>query len=55
MFVTLAILVLAALLPLLAISLVVLWLLDRLLPRVSPDAARWLGITRNGAAALQRE
>jgi len=25
---------------------VVLWLLDLLLPRVSPGVARWLGITR---------
>jgi uncharacterized iron-regulated membrane protein len=37
-------LVLALLLPLLAASLLLLWLLDRLLPRVSPAAAVWLGI-----------
>lgn len=45
-FVTVVMLVLALLLPLLAVSLVVLWLLDKLLPRLSPAAARWLGITR---------
>lgn len=40
------ILVLAALLPLLAASLVVLWVVDLMLPRLSPAAARWLGMTR---------
>jgi uncharacterized iron-regulated membrane protein len=39
-------LVLAALLPLLAASLVVLWLIDLALPRISPAAARWLGLRR---------
>ncbi len=38
--------VLALLLPLLAASLVLLWLVDLLLPRVSPAAAQWLGIAR---------
>jgi uncharacterized iron-regulated membrane protein len=37
-------LVLAALLPMLAASLVALWLLDRTLPRISPAFAAWLGI-----------
>jgi uncharacterized iron-regulated membrane protein len=41
---TVVMLGLAVLLPLLAASLVLLWLVDRLLPRVSPTAARWLGI-----------
>jgi uncharacterized iron-regulated membrane protein len=45
-FVVVAILVLAALLPLLAVSLVVLWLVDLLLPRISPRAAAWLGMER---------
>ncbi|MFO7324548.1 MAG: PepSY domain-containing protein [Pseudomonadota bacterium] len=49
-WITLAMLVLAALLPLLAISLVVLWLVDLVLPRLSPAAARWLGITRAATA-----
>jgi uncharacterized iron-regulated membrane protein len=44
--VAVAILVLAALLPLLAASLVVLWLIDLALPRLSPAAAAWLGMTR---------
>jgi uncharacterized iron-regulated membrane protein len=44
MFVTIAILLLALYLPLLAASLLLLWLFDRLLPRLSPAAARWLGI-----------
>jgi uncharacterized iron-regulated membrane protein len=43
-FVGLAMLLLALYLPLLAASLLLLWLFDRLLPRVSPAAARWLGI-----------
>jgi len=43
--VILAMLMLAAVLPLLAGSLLVLWLFDRLLPRVSPAAAAWLGIS----------
>jgi uncharacterized iron-regulated membrane protein len=37
-------LVLALLLPLLAASLLLLWLIDRFLPRVSPRAATWLGL-----------
>jgi uncharacterized iron-regulated membrane protein len=39
-----ATLLFALLLPLLAASLLLLWLIDRLLPRVSPRAAAWLGI-----------
>lgn len=35
---------LALLLPLLALSLAPLWLTDRLLPRLSPRAAAWLGL-----------
>jgi uncharacterized iron-regulated membrane protein len=46
LFVALAMLSLALLLPLLAASLLLLWLVDRLLPRASPAAAAWLGITR---------
>jgi uncharacterized iron-regulated membrane protein len=42
--IALATLVLALLLPLLAASLLLLWLIDRLLPRVSPRAAAWLGL-----------
>jgi uncharacterized iron-regulated membrane protein len=38
------ILVLAALLPLLAASLLLLWVIDLLLPRLHPAAAAWLGI-----------
>jgi uncharacterized iron-regulated membrane protein len=45
-FVAVAMLALAVVLPLLAASLVLLWLLDRMLPRVSPAAAAWLGIRR---------
>lgn len=37
---------LALVLPLLAASLVVLWLFDLLLPRVSPAAAEWFGLGR---------
>jgi uncharacterized iron-regulated membrane protein len=44
-FVATVILLLALLLPLLAASLVALWLIDALLPRVSPKAAAWLGIS----------
>jgi len=44
LLITVATLLLALLLPLLAASLVLLWLVDRLLPRVSPRAAAWLGI-----------
>ena len=40
------ILALAVVLPLLAASLLLLWLFDRLLPRLSPAAAVWLGIQR---------
>jgi uncharacterized iron-regulated membrane protein len=43
-FVAIAILALAALLPLLAASLLLLWLTDLLLPRISPAAATWLGL-----------
>ena len=43
--VTAAALLLALLLPLLAGSLVLLWLLDLLLPRLWPRAALWLGIS----------
>ena len=40
------VLLLAAFLPLLATSLVLLWIVDRLiLPRL-PRAARWLGVAR---------
>jgi uncharacterized iron-regulated membrane protein len=42
--ITAATLLLALLLPLLAASLLLLWLVDRVLPRVSPRAANWLGI-----------
>jgi uncharacterized iron-regulated membrane protein len=45
LFVAVATLVLALLLPLLAASLLLLWLTDLLLPRVSPKAAAWLGLT----------
>lgn len=43
-FVVIAILLLAAVLPLLAASLVVLWLIDLLLPRISPAASMWMGL-----------
>lgn len=43
-FVLVATLVLALLLPLLAASLLVLWLADLLLPRVAPRMAAWLGL-----------
>jgi uncharacterized iron-regulated membrane protein len=43
-FVLVATLVLALLLPLLAASLLLLWLADLLLPRVAPRAAAWLGL-----------
>ena len=49
-FVAVAMLVLAALLPLLAASLLLLWMIDRVLPRVSPGAAAWLGIRRPAQA-----
>lgn len=42
--VAVATLLLALYLPLLAASLLLLWLVDLLLPRVSPAAANWLGI-----------
>ena len=46
------ILLLAALLPLLAASLILLWLVERLiLPRL-PRAARWLGVAARGPARL---
>jgi uncharacterized iron-regulated membrane protein len=48
--VAVAILVLAALLPLLAASLLLLWMIDRVLPLVSPGAAAWLGIRRTAQA-----
>src|SRR6188768_2142387 len=37
-------LALAVVLPLLAASLVLLWIFERLLPRISPAAAAWLGL-----------
>jgi uncharacterized iron-regulated membrane protein len=43
-FVLVAMLMLALLLPLLAASLLLLWLIDLLLPRLAPKAATWLGI-----------
>jgi uncharacterized iron-regulated membrane protein len=43
--VVVAILALAAVLPLLAASLVALWLIDLLLPRLSPSIAAWLGLS----------
>jgi uncharacterized iron-regulated membrane protein len=43
-FVAIAMLLLALFLPLLAASLLLLWLFDRLLPHVSPATATWLGI-----------
>jgi uncharacterized iron-regulated membrane protein len=52
LFIAIATLTLALLLPLLAASLLLLWLIDLLLPRVSPAAAAWLGLTppsRQGA------
>jgi uncharacterized iron-regulated membrane protein len=45
LFVAVAMLLLALFLPLLAASLLLLWLFDRALPRASPAAAAWLGIT----------
>jgi uncharacterized iron-regulated membrane protein len=42
--VNLAVIVLALLLPMLAASLALLWLIDKALPRLSPGAARWLGL-----------
>jgi uncharacterized iron-regulated membrane protein len=51
-FVAVAILVLAALLPLLAASLAVLWLVDLLLPRISPAAAMWLGMTHGRRGSI---
>ena len=50
-FVAAIIVLLALLLPLLAASLVVLLLIDALLPRLSPRAAAWLGITGAARAA----
>jgi uncharacterized iron-regulated membrane protein len=44
-FIVVATLILAALLPLLAASLLLLWVIDLLLPRLSPATAAWLGIT----------
>lgn len=44
--VVIATLLLALYLPLLAASLLLLWLLDLTLPRVSPTAAAWLGINQ---------
>jgi uncharacterized iron-regulated membrane protein len=43
-FVLFATLLLALLLPLLAASLLLLWLIDLLLPRLAPKAAAWLGL-----------
>ena len=42
--IVIATLALAAVLPLLAASLVLLWLFDRILPRIHPAAAAWLGL-----------
>jgi uncharacterized iron-regulated membrane protein len=42
-------LLLAAFLPLFALSLLLLWLIDLLLPRISPAAATWLGIVRHAS------
>lgn len=50
-FVAIAMLLLALFLPLLAASLVLLWLFDLLLPRLSPAAAAWLGMTPGGNRA----
>jgi uncharacterized iron-regulated membrane protein len=44
--VVVSILALAAVLPLLAASLVALWLIDLLVPRISPSAAMWLGLSQ---------
>lgn len=46
--VAVAVLALAALLPLLAASLLLLWLIDLLLPRLHPRAAAWLGMDARG-------
>lgn len=46
-YISVVIVLLAALLPLLAASLLLLWLFDRLLPRISPAAATWLGLQRS--------
>lgn len=57
LFVVVTILVLALLLPLLAASLLLLWILDLLLPRLSRRAAAWLGLlpsSRNSADAGSR-
>lgn len=43
-FIFIATLALALLLPLLAASLLLLWLMDLLMPRLSPAAAAWLGL-----------
>jgi uncharacterized iron-regulated membrane protein len=48
--VAIATVLLALALPLLAASLVLLWLIDRLLPRVSPGAAAWLGLAQQRRA-----
>jgi uncharacterized iron-regulated membrane protein len=45
LFVAIATLALALFLPLLAVSLLLLWLIDLALPRLNPAAAAWLGIT----------
>jgi uncharacterized iron-regulated membrane protein len=49
--IVIAILALALLLPLLAASLLLLWFIDLLLPRLSPAAAIWLGLTGNQSKA----
>jgi uncharacterized iron-regulated membrane protein len=46
-----AMLTLAAVLPLLAASLVALWLIDMLLPRLSPSIAAWLGLSTRKPAS----
>jgi uncharacterized iron-regulated membrane protein len=50
-FIAGVIVLLAMLLPLLAASLLLLWLVDILLPRLSPAAAAWLGISRPAGPA----
>jgi uncharacterized iron-regulated membrane protein len=52
--IVIAILALALLLPLLAASLLLLWLIDLLLPRVSPAAAIWLGLESGPTRARHR-
>ena len=46
------ILILAALLPMLAASLILLWIVERLLLPRLPRAARWLGVAAKAPARL---